>query len=411
MEILEKLKGLLPEGSYLVGGFVRDYLLGKKPKDLDLIVKTDNVEKLARRVANSLKANLFGFKKENLPAREEVYSVVLEGGFRIDISAYDDLLKDLSARDFTVNAMAVPLERTTDGGFSFLDVVDPFGGLNDLKRGLIRAIAKENLESDPLRLLRAFRLAADLDFEVEPATREMIKELSPLIKKSAKERVVAELLKAAKTSNFVKFLKGASETSLLKELFSIDPSESNELLSKTLKVEQSLNRKNLTGLMRNKIFLGEFDEKSAVRLLPLATLTPGGVKSFTAKLPLGEDLSRYLKGGIEGFEFLKGLDVSSVEQLRWFLNRYSDYLYPVGVLSYAFGQGEKFDKLLSFYTERYRKFSKPLLSGREVMKLLGLKPSPKVGQILDKLVEAQLKGEVKTKGEAEKFVLSLRDKV
>ena len=126
---------------------------------------------------------------------------------------------------------------------------------------------------------------------------------------------------------------------------------------------------------------------------------------------MSKRLSRqtYLKEGLDCCEKIKDLEISDIGQLYLYLKKCEPYLYAFALLSHLFGEKEKFKKLLQFYKNRYKPLGKPLLSGKEVMELLSLKPSPKVGKILEKLTLAQLRGEVKTKLEAEKFIKNLHD--
>ena len=89
-----------------------------------------------------------------------------------------------------------------------------------------------------------------------------------------------------------------------------------------------------------------------------------------------------------------------------YLKRFSPYLYPIGVLAKIYGAYDRFERVIHFY-RRWKEYSKPLIGGREIIHLLGIKPSPLVGEILEKLVLAQLEGKVKTKKEAQEFVKNL----
>ncbi len=107
-EFLTLLSKYLPEETYLVGGFVRDYLLGRETKDIDLIVR-GNAKSYAQRLAETLKGSHFGFEKNNIPLRGEIYTVLIPfngKNVRVDISPFTSLEEDLAHRDFTVNAIA-----------------------------------------------------------------------------------------------------------------------------------------------------------------------------------------------------------------------------------------------------------------------------------------------------------------
>ncbi|MFA7348711.1 MAG: HDIG domain-containing metalloprotein [Desulfurivibrionaceae bacterium] len=174
---------------YVAGGPVRDWLLGVAARDLDFTVPTDAV--LCAREVSGLLGGTFVL----LDAGEDVARVVWQGltldfsGFRNHSATIED---DLGQRDFTINAMAVPLAPRT-GNLAALTVIDPFGGVADLAQKRIRTPALANLLADPLRLLRAYRFAATLDFAIEPQTEAAIAAHGELLVEAAMERVAYEL--------------------------------------------------------------------------------------------------------------------------------------------------------------------------------------------------------------------------
>ena len=147
------------QGVYLVGGAVRDVLLGRASHDLDFAVPTDGI-KLARRVANKMKGAFYPLDVERDTGRvilthEEKTRTIL------DFATYRgaDIETDLRDRDFTINAIAYDLNTQS--------IFDPLNGANDVRVKLIRACASESLENDPVRVLRAIRLAVGLGFQIE----------------------------------------------------------------------------------------------------------------------------------------------------------------------------------------------------------------------------------------------------
>ena len=142
---------------YLVGGAVRDFLLGKTSYDRDIAIK--NAGKFARKLAEKFDATFITLDEEF-----EIYRLVLPDKLNyLDISEIqgENIEDDLKRRDFTINAIAYNLKND-----SFVDVT---GGLEDLKNGVLRHIKDENFEEDPLRILRAFRFAAVTGFTMTPA--------------------------------------------------------------------------------------------------------------------------------------------------------------------------------------------------------------------------------------------------
>ncbi len=410
-ELLKELSKVLPsEKTYLVGGFVRDHLLGRKPEDIDLVVERGNVKELAQKVAKELGGHLFGFKKEHIDHRGEVYTVIIPRGgreIRIDLSSCEDIEGDLLTRDFTVNAIAQKLADFLEGKGNY---IDPAGGLKDLQKRRIKAVSPTALESDPLRMLRASRLAQQLGFTIDPATRGFISQKGELIKSVAPERVINELLKLFSLHGTFEALKLIGEDRFDRPLFGFNIGE--RALRGVERFEELQKGKDLTDLkgeteFKDKTFLGKFDADTLLKLT-LFLYPHKGWEEFLERYPLGEGGKRFIYSSLRGFEELVENPPRGVKQKHLYLKRYAPYLYPIGVLAKVYGSYEGFGELLEFY-RRWKHLNKPLLGGREVMDLLGLKRgSPLVGEILEKLVLAQLEGKVTDRKGAIEFVEKLK---
>jgi poly(A) polymerase len=168
--------------AWVVGGAVRDAALGREVTDVDLAVAGDP-EPAARAIARELGVHPF-----ELSAEFGTWRVAGPGGRnQVDVTVLrgEGIEADLAERDFTIGAVAVPVA----GG----DPVDPFGGLADLQRRSLRAVGEASFEADPLRLLRAARLAAELDLEIEPRTVALARAARARAADPAGERQLAEL--------------------------------------------------------------------------------------------------------------------------------------------------------------------------------------------------------------------------
>ncbi len=205
----------LPAGTALVGGAVRDGLLGRLTErpDLDLVVPVDAID-LARRLARRLGGSCVVLDQERSIAR------LVLAGWTIDLArcAGEDLAADLGRRDFTANAIALPLEgaaATGRGSDADQRLIDPCGGLPDLAARRLVAISEANLLDDPLRLLRGVRLACELAFSIAPATWELIGRHRQRITIVAGERVLAELERLAAAAEGHRGLGLALEAGLL----------------------------------------------------------------------------------------------------------------------------------------------------------------------------------------------------
>jgi len=198
--LLTKVSKFLTEQKvkwYVVGGFVRDALLGRATADIDIAVAADALE-IAPKVATALGGKYVLLDKVNRVGRvilvdEGVSST--RGQWELDFSTFKGNIKhDLARRDFTIDAMAVDLLKI-EGDHTEVQLIDPFNGWDDLHQGVVRTVTETAFESDAARLLRAVRLAAELGFSISQETESLIQRHAYLIAGVAGERVREELLR------------------------------------------------------------------------------------------------------------------------------------------------------------------------------------------------------------------------
>lgn len=172
-------EALADEDAWVVGGAIRDELLGRELIDLDIAVRDP------RRAARAY-AKRSGGAPFPLSERHGAWRVALDGGRTVDFTPLPGSVEDdLATRDFTINAIARPLA----GG----EPVDPFHGRGDLEARRLRAVRDSVFEDDPLRLLRAVRLEDELDVRMDESTERLVREHAGLVARPAGERIVAEL--------------------------------------------------------------------------------------------------------------------------------------------------------------------------------------------------------------------------
>ena len=200
---------------YVVGGAVRDILLNIKVDDIDFATSA-TPEEMLNIFKNAIKT---GIKHGTLtiPFRKKYYEVTTfreEEGYsdsrHPDILRYtSDIKSDLSRRDFTINAMAADIETG--------EIIDPFSGIEDLKKKLVRAvgIAINRFTEDALRMMRAIRFAVKLNFKIENKTYDAIKKLSKNIALISKERIRDEILKIIQSKNASYGLELLKDTKIL----------------------------------------------------------------------------------------------------------------------------------------------------------------------------------------------------
>ncbi len=182
--------------SYVVGGFVRDVLLGRDTADIDIVVAADALE-IAPEVATTLDGKYILLDKATRVARVVLANKeapATKGQWQLDFSTLkSNIEQDLAQRDFTIDAMAVDLSQL-GGKHADSQLIDPFHGWDDLHQGVIRTVSDAAFQSDAARLLRAVRLAAELEFSIDKETEALIQRYSYLIASVAGERVREELL-------------------------------------------------------------------------------------------------------------------------------------------------------------------------------------------------------------------------
>ena len=190
-------------GAFIVGGSIRDLFCGRSPVDYDVALLGDLI-KFARRIERSTNGRMVELGKTD----HRIIRVVSEKHI-IDVCRIKEasIEKDLQARDFTINAMAYDLSSNR--------LIDPVGAQTDLKNKTIRMVSKDIFKRDPVRLLRAYRIAAEFQFEIEPQTKAAIQKHAALIKQSAGERIRAEFFKMLQCAGFHSYLSQMAENRLL----------------------------------------------------------------------------------------------------------------------------------------------------------------------------------------------------
>ena len=187
--ILSRLRDFLAQRhieAYIVGGLVRDLVMGRETMDIDIAVAGDALA-VGPEIAVYLKAHCVVLDNENgvvrlLPQKEGQET---SEKWQIDVATLQgNLAQDLARRDFTIDALAIELTKLVLSSKDRIEaaVIDPFDGLGDIQRKLIRAVSPQVFQNDAIRLLRAMRLVADLGFTIEAQTEELMERDHELIK-------------------------------------------------------------------------------------------------------------------------------------------------------------------------------------------------------------------------------------
>ncbi len=214
---LKRLQNLLcGQKCWLVGGTIRDLLLGHSPGDVD-IACAFNPTPLAKKWSKIINAHWFWLDKERQQSR-----VITPGGASFDFAPLraDDILEDLRLRDFTINAMAFSLNADMPGEGAGL--IDPLDGAGDLRQGVVQRCYEGSFTDDPLRMLKGVRHAVTLGFKIADNSLAQIKAEQPLLSKVAGERIQAELEKILLADNIEAGIRLMSEGRLFEALFGVE---------------------------------------------------------------------------------------------------------------------------------------------------------------------------------------------
>jgi len=404
---LEKLiKIKREEKLWLVGGYLRNYLLGKESKDLDIITE-DSLFKTAQKFARQMKATL-------VPLGPTLRRAVLPEGTIIDfnLKRAPFLQADLIQRDFTINALALDLDFLKTPA---LALIDPDTGLEDLINKKIKLIRKKSLEEDPLRLLRAFRLASQLDFKIEDKITSFAKQKSSLIKKVSNERIRDELFLLFKFPSSYKYLENSSAKALLSEILNQTPyTENLKKMEIVLSNEKIMSEEVKKGVIPHLEKEGGGGRRRK-ELLKFITLTfPSSYKKsilppLGRKLKLSQREIKLMERIEANYPNLQEIekDSQNPQLVAQFLLRTKEETIEILLLFLVANFNRKIS--LTFVTsllkEYFRKFTlifhpPELINGRDLIKSLGIYPGPRVSYLLNKIHQAQVMEKVKTREEA-----------
>lgn len=440
---------------YLVGGTVRDWLLKRETKDFDFTLK-EGAYCLAKRVADSLGGSFVGLDKERDIAR------VVYKEFCLDFSGFKgaSIEEDLIKRDFTINALSLDLR---EGRF-----IDPLAGKKDLKERQIRVISKDSFKDDPLRMLRAVRLAAALSFEVEKETLSLMAQFKGLIKDVSPERISFEFFLILEQPSSYPYLLLLCQLGLLFEIFSeLKPlkkvtqngfhhlnvfDHSMVTLEELERIVSNLEKTFLNFACQIKGHLRQIlacdhgrlsnlklscilhdvgkpqtlrEVEGRIRFINHEKVSSEISGKICRRLRLSKKETDYIKqlvsfhmwpGYLAGLnkvskravlKFLRKADENCIDLLLLSL---ADRYAAKGVLTTCEALKRHEELVRIILAELFRKQElKPLprlITGRDLISLFNLSPSPLIGRVLNKVKEAYLLGEIKDRKEALDFVRS-----
>lgn len=463
MSYLDQLVSLSSGNVYLVGGSVRDLLLGiQNIRDIDLLIPSRSGE-VARRFSDKIGGSFFVLDEDRQITR--VVKSHENETIQFDFADFEgpDLNADLARRDFTVNAMAVDLRdfvhtRTLD------NIIDLFHGREDIKQKRVRVVRPDAFENDPLRLLRAVRFAATLGFSIDDETAVRIRYQAAQLKRPSPERIRDELFLILADPNaernlglmdglgllspvlpeldplrgftpgkyhvhdvFTHCIKTADYVDeILRELSRISPKHSAAVVMHLEEVlEQGVSRKpalRFACLLHDIAKPETFSDKNGhVRFLGHDEVGANKAGSICRRLKLSRNTEKTVVTVIRNHMRLFNLAVSG-QPSKHGMYRYCRDLgnsVPDSLIlaqadaraTYELMPKEKFTDteqpmsavLDYYYTTFLKTKKKPLITGQDLIDA-GLKPGPRFREILDEIREKQAEGEIKSRKEALEYL-------
>lgn len=435
---------------FIVGGYVRDLLMKRKAStDIDFVTESNGMalaKAVAQEINPALKVSMFktygtamfkhaGLDLEFVGARKESYAENSRNP-EVEVGTLDD---DQKRRDFTINALAISLNKNTFG-----DLIDPFEGIADLKNKILKTPLEpsQTYSDDPLRMMRAIRFASTLNFKIEENSLNAIKNEALRIKIVSLERIMVEFNKIMLSERPSVGLKLLEETGLLhlmmpeltalKGIEEVEGQTHKDNFWHTLEVVDNISKNTENLWLRWAALLHDIGKAPTKKFVEGIGWTFHGheflgskmVKNlfYRLKLPLGSDM-KYVQKLVKLSSRPIALidDGTSDSALRRLLFDAGEDLEDLFILNKADITTKNSSKQAKFKRnfeevaikikeveekDQVRNFQPPI-SGEEIMELFGLKPGREIGILKEKVKEAILEGEIANdKEEARNFVIT-----
>ena len=430
---------------YIVGGYVRDLLLGRKsPTDIDFVTESSGIE-LAQAVAKSInpetKVSVFKtygtamFRYENLElefvgARKESYSVDSRNP-QVEQGTLED---DQKRRDLTVNAMAISLNKENFG-----ELIDPFNGMEDMEQKILRTPLEpvQTYSDDPLRMMRAIRFASTLGFSIEQKSLEAIEKEAKRIEIITVERIMVEFNKimlSEKPSAGLEIMKKTGlldivlpELTALEGIEEVEGQKHKDNFWHTLEVVDNISKNTDNLWLRWAALLHDVGKAPTKKYVKGAGWTFHGheflgskmVKTIfqRLKLPLGKDMKyvqKMVKLSSRPIALISD-DVSDSALRRMLFDAGEDLedlftLCKADITTKNSYKQEKFKKNFEYVAKKIKEVEEkdhvrnfqPPITGEEIMQMFNLKPGREIGILKERVKEAVLEGEIPNEHEAAK---------
>jgi tRNA nucleotidyltransferase (CCA-adding enzyme) len=381
---------------YLVGGYVRDLLRCQIPKDKDFVLK-DKAREIARKAASEFKGTFIELKKS------QTYRVALGTEYFIDFTNISESIEnDLLKRDFTVNSIAWSPET---------GIVSNPGSLDDLRHRKIKVVKPDNLIDDPLRILRAYRLAAYLNFSIDINTRRYLRKYAAHLVNTAPERITEEIFRLLDIENSLSFIKLCNKDKVLSKLLNISPSNLNINIDILEDFDKYLNknRSKLAEISRKKriiksIYRNKSQGLNRYGLIRLSLLLLNqDILHDNKNLTLSNINRKAIINIHNSYELCRARITES--ELFQIYKAAGDSTYEISLILSAMRK-RRDTKFINRAIDFLRIKKRHLLTGHEIQKLLNIKPGAIIGDIQGQIQRMQFMGLIKNKSEARDLIIS-----
>ena len=386
---------LLPETACVVGGAVRDALLERQADYLDLdFVLPDGAVAIASDIAKRYRAGFVVLDADNQIARAVFDEATIDFAQQVGPT----LETDLQRRDFTINAIAYHPQSD--------QLIDPLNGIADLKQQTLRMVSRENLAEDPLRLLRAYRQAAQLGFTIDSNTRHTIRELAPLLKNIAAERIRHELDALLSQPNGATCFRMAWQDGLFTTwLPHLTADHAEQLAALDRALTKLPNISGYVGLLhgwKEPVPAGHY--RSWIKVARLSRLLPGdedAANRWLVRLKYSRSEGQAICRVLQTQPYVEQLVVqegylSRADKFFMFKTAGSSFPAVSLVLLAAGVPAESVVAMVKRYQDADDTIAHPVpsVSGKDLMHTLGLKSGPHIGQLLSAIEQAQAAGKL-----------------
>ena len=390
---------------YLVGGSVRDLLLNRPTTDWDFTLESNTLE-FAKMFANSIRAPFIPLEEEPPTARVIVKTPQsTQTELSIDFTQFraTTLTDDLCFRDLTINAMAMLLESVMESNHP--EVIDPCNGRNDLATRHLCFSSEQVILDDPLRLIRIYRFAAQLDFEMPQKSTELVEKHKHLLPQVSKERLRDEFMKILNVEKATPHLRQIFEIGLLAQVFpnikqtptlwhSLENFEDNPIPEMLFSYKDEINT-----------YLSEELELFANRrsLIKLCLLLQGNIREIGELLRLSKKAWQFMKCIVMEYQQLSDKELTKKQIVDFLRASKSDWwgglLYSAAVDPMP---PEVLRKIVNIYYEHFLPIFKQgrLITGGDLIQKFQVKEGEKIGMLLKQIEEQQFYGEIRTREEA-----------